>query len=426
MKVGGRPGFGLPRHLCRLMRVSVSHSGKQHSYHLAKALLQLGALERFYTSSYVGPAWLQRRLGGAGQNGNFFARRFLAGLASPHVRYDWRYELREMWVKRRHGRGAAFVEAVYARDAAFDHDVAAQIAADGSDTFWGFQGSALETLGTCRAAGKRTLLELATAHVASARKYLGEEAKLQPDWADSFDNLVFPAAYERRLEEEPFAADYAVAASGFTRQTLIEAGMEAGKILYLPLGFDIDHVPYAPVELRAPGPLRLLYAGNVTQRKGMSYLLDAMEGLPKSEVELHVVGTIQGSGKAFAARSGLYSYRPAVSQQEMFRMYAGYDALVLPTLFEGFGLVLVEAMAAGLPIITTAHSIGPELVDEGQTGYLVPIRDAASLRTAISRLAHLPEDAYLAMRRAAREKALSFTWDSYRGRLADLLAGLKR
>lgn len=413
------------QHLCSqvlllLVRISVSHSGKQHSYHLAAALLKLGVLERFYTSSYVGPEWLQKLVSG----NDLLARRFQPGLASPYVRYDWRYELHEMWVKYRHGRGAAWTDAVYARDERFDRDIASRIAAANSDTFWGFQGSALETLKAARAAGKRTLLELATAHVTGARQYLGEEARLQPDWADSFDNLVFPAAYERRLEEEPFLADYAVAASGFTRQTLLEAGMQADKILYLPLGFDLQHVPYRPRTSRKPGPLRLLYAGNVTQRKGMAYLLDAMEGIAASEVELHVVGTIQGSGKAFAARKHLYQYRPAVSQQELFQLYSDFDALVLPTLFEGFGLVLVEAMAAGLPVITTPHSIGPELVDEGHNGYIVPIRDASALRQAIENLAGQPEDKYLSMRSAAREKALSFSWDAYRGRLEQLLASL--
>jgi glycosyltransferase involved in cell wall biosynthesis len=400
------------------MRISVSHAGKQHSYHLAAALQKLGVLERFYTSSYIGPAWLQALV----NNQDMLRRRFQPGLASPFVHYNWGYELREMYVKYRQGRGAAFTEAVYARDVQFDADMANLIANANSDTFWGFQGSALQTLKASKAAGKRTLLELATAHVSAAKKYLGEEARLQPDWADSFDNLVFPPAYERRLEEEPFVADFAVAASGFTRQTLLEAGMAPEKILYLPLGFEVDHVPYQALEKRKPGPLRLLYAGNVTQRKGMAYLLDAMASVPKTVATLHVVGTVQGSGAAFAAHKELYTYQPAVSQQQLFGMYANYDALVLPTLFEGFGLVLVEAMAAGLPVITTAHSIGPELVDEGQTGYLVPIRDSLALIDAIEQMAELPEEQYLAMRLAARQKALSFTWDAYRDRLATLLS----
>ncbi len=403
------------------MRISVSHAGKQHSYHLAKALLQLGKLERFYTSSYVTPAWLQRRLAGHA----FFSRRFQPGLAAPYVSAHWGYELREFAIRALQGRGAAWTEAVYARDVTFDKDQARRIAADGSDTFWGFQGSALHTLHACRRAGKRTLVELATAHVLAARKYLGEEARLQPDWADSFDNLVFPPDYEQRLREEPFAADYTVAASGFTRQTLLDAGLPAERILYLPLGFDVDHVPYLPRTAPRQGPLRLLYAGNVTQRKGMAYLLDAMESLPASEVELHVVGTVQGSGRAFKARRHLYRYQPAVSQLELFGLYADYDALVLPTLFEGFGLVLVEAMAAGLPVITTERSIGPELVDEDNNGYLVPLRDAAELRAAIERLASKDNDSYQAMRLAARQKALSFTWDAYGQRLAALLDTLQ-
>jgi glycosyltransferase involved in cell wall biosynthesis len=403
------------------LKISVSHAGKQHSYHLAAALKQLEVLERFYTSSYVGPGWLQALV----KDNDMLRRRFQPGLASPYVHADWRYELREMWIKARHGRGAAFTEAVYARDVQFDQDMARIIPKADSDTFWGFQGSALETLKASKRAGKRTLLELATAHVTGAKKYLGEEAKLQPDWADSFDNLVFPAAYERRLEEEPFAADFAVAASGFTRQTLVEAGYPTERILYLPLGFEVEHVPYVNTNKPRQGPLRLLYAGNVTQRKGMAYLLEAIAQIPKSIATLHIVGTVQGSGRAFEAQKELYTYQPAVSQQALFSLYQDYDALVLPTLFEGFGLVLVEAMAAGLPIITTAHSFGPELVEEGKTGYLVPIRDVNALTLAIETMAELSYEGYNAIRMAAREKAVSFSWDVYQTRLATLLSTLQ-
>ncbi len=402
------------------IKVIVSHAGKQHSYHLAKALLDIGALDSFHTGSYVTWPILQKLVTATGNT--FFSRRFKPGLAAPYVHAHWGQELAEMLEKFRHGRGAGFAEAVYRRDEIHDNRMAKQLPGLPGQMFWGFQGSTLESLKAARQSGKFAILELATAHVTAAKKILGEEALLYPDWADSIDNLTFAPHYEARLEAEPFEADLVIAASRFTQATLLDAGVPSSKISYLPLGFDLEHVPYKErMEGRGGRPFRFLYAGNVTQRKGMSYLLDAMERLqgPNSytPIELHIVGTITGSGEAFRKRESLYIYHPPVSQAELFAMYGDYDALVLPTLFEGFGLVLVEAMAAGLPIITTGHSIGPDLIEQDVNGALVPIRDSEALAQAMARMADLPEAYYLQMRRAARATALSYTWEAYAGRL---------
>lgn len=313
------------------------------------------------------------------------------------------------------GKSLAVQNQVYQRDTDFDLMLARKMAEIPSTHFWGFQGSCHASLQAAKDTGKVAICELATAHVVQARKILTEEARHQPEWADSIDNLYFPAAYEKRLEEEPFRADKVIAASGFTRWTLEESGIPANRIEVLPLGFEADRIPFS-LEHRdfENRPLRLLYAGTVTQRKGISYLLEAMEKMKAGrDIELHIVGGIQGSGDAFRKRKDLYTYHPAVSQLEMFQKYTEFDALVLPTVFEGFGLVIVEAMAAGLPVITTAHSMGPDVIVQAQNGWLVPIRNAAALAQAISSLRSLSNADYAELRNQARTAAGRFTWDQY-------------
>lgn len=404
---------------------TVSHSGKQHSYHTAKALLDLGCLQGFYTSSYVESAFLQRLILNTGNS--FFRRRFQPGLASPHVHAHWGFELREFLIRKLEGKSARVQDLVYQRDVDFDRMMARKLSSLDSTHFWGFQGSCHDSLSAARASGKTAICELATAHVVQAKKILSEEARLQPEWADSIDNLYFPSAYEKRLEEEPHLADRVMAASDFTRWTLTESGIDDSKIRVLPLGFELDYIPFnQPVNGIKNRPLRLLYAGTVTQRKGVSYLLEAMAGLrPSDSVELHMVGGIQGSGTAFQKRKSLVHYHPAVSQTEMFGLYGQFDALVLPTIFEGFGLVIVEAMAAGLPVITTAHSMGPDVITPGQNGWIVPIRDSEALRNTILALRAKSDEEYRYMRQSAREAALGFTWNRFRERLAELLGSLE-
>lgn len=397
-----------------MSKVVLSHSGKQHSYQVAKALKQEGVLDRFYTSSYVSPHWLQKLIL---QTGNqYWSRRFEPGLGGRDVIANWRFELKEIILRRLQGRSDKAQKAIYERDTAFDAFVSKRLKNHPSaKVFWGFQGSCSECLKAANALGMQSVCELATAHVVAAKQILGVEAKLQPQWADSIDNLIFPKAYEQRLEEEPHQAQMVIAASQFTTQTLLQVGVPQAKIKEIPLGAEVGHIPHQ-VDKPKGGKLRLLYAGSITQRKGISYLLKAIQSLPK-EIELHLYGGIQGSGKAFKPYQHRVHYHGAVSQAELFSLYKHYDALVLPTLFEGFGLVIVEAMAAGLPVITTIHSMGPDIIKQGENGYIVPIRDSKAITEAIENIAQATEEDYFAMRHSARHAALNYSWKSYQKRI---------
>ncbi|MGB3617745.1 MAG: glycosyltransferase family 4 protein [Catalinimonas sp.] len=401
---------------------TLSHSGKQHSYHVALALKDLGALTKFYTSAYVASPQLQAYVDRTGNR--YFSRRYLTGLHHPHVDANWRFELREVVLRRLTGKSKQVQEAVYDRDVAFDKYVAKRLRREPSNLFWGFQGSCHASLVSARGAGRITVCELATAHVTAAKRILGEEARLHPEWADSIDNLSFPSAYERRLEEEPHRADWCVAASDFTRRSLIEVGVPDERIVTLPLGFDASGIPYDQATLahRRRGPLKVLYAGTVTQRKGIKYLLEAIKGLPSGEFDLHLIGGVQGSGRALASYAGHYTHHQPLPQRELFQRYADYDVLVLPTLFEGFGLVIVEAMAAGLPVITTPHSTGEALIRNGENGYLVPIRNVVALQATLQALRTTQaEGDYSRLRLAARSAAKDFNWRQYQSRLSRVL-----
>jgi glycosyltransferase involved in cell wall biosynthesis len=388
--------------------------------------MRLGLLDKFYTSSYVAPLWLQRYF--TRTNNTFFSRRYLQGLGGRFVDSNWRFELKEIYLRRRYGKIQTTQDAVYDRDIQFDQYVAGLLSGRLSEAYWGFQGSAHDSLLAAKRSNKLAVVELATAHVKAAQRILGEEAKLHPEWADSIDNLVFPPHYQQRLEDEPHHADIVMAASKFTVSTLLEDNVPASKIRLLPLGFELDHIPYTPKD-QLPNaqiskrPLRLLYAGNLTQRKGLRYALDAMRTFPKGEVELHIIGGLQGSGKGLKEYEGEYQHHGRLSQYEMFRAYQDYDALILPTVFEGFGLVIVEAMAAGLPVITTSHSMGPDVITHQQSGYIVPIRDSQAVAHAIAHLRQLSDQDYWAMSAAARQSVLNFTWQVYAANLQKLVEG---
>lgn len=397
--------------------VILSHSGKQHAYHVAYALEQLGYLNKFYTSSYVRARWLQKIILKSGNK--FFSKRFVQGLHGNKIKPHWHYEAKEFLLSRMSVDRQKIQEAVYQRDINFDNMVSSKLSNTDATIYWGFQGSSYESIRSANKNGLKSICELSTGHVVESIKILGEEAKLQPKWVDSFDNLIFPAHYQERLEQEPHEADVIIAASSFTKNTLIKSGIGEEKIKVLPLGFDHRYIPFGDKNDFNPN-LKLLYTGRVTQRKGVSYLLDAMKNL-KSWASLDIIGFVHGKGNGLVGYEDCYTLIPPMNQYDLFKAYGRYDALILPSLFEGFGLVIVEALAAGLPVITTKNTIGADIIINDFNGYLIDIRNSQAIEEAVEKLANKTDEEKSQMRVNARSTAMKYSWKSYQERLKDVL-----
>jgi starch synthase len=393
--------------------VILSHSGKQHAYKTATALLEIGRLRKFITSSYFDPSripdkWLWR---------NERVRRYLQKRYEPRlhgtVLRNLTFELPEVAIRKLFGNNRIASDAVCYRDALFDRSTAAfQI--HGARIFWGFQGSCLQSLRRARSRGITAILEFATAHVPTAVRILSEESLMNPEWADSISNLSFPGWYLRRLEEEPASSDYCVAASGFTKRSLEASGVPSDKIQLLPLGADLEKFRFT----RRPssGPFQILFVGGVGQRKGIKYLLDAYERVRSAHTRLKIIGPIMGSGKAFRSRSSLYEYLGILSQDEVVRYMQESHVLVLPSLLEGFGLVIPEAMATGMPVIASDHSAAPEIIREGVDGFVLKPDDVDGLAEKLeSLMADRKRSADLG--RNASERAEEYSWQKYQDRL---------
>jgi glycosyltransferase involved in cell wall biosynthesis len=160
-----------------------------------------------------------------------------------------------------------------------------------------------------------------------------------------------------------------------------------------------------------------LFVGSLGQRKGLSYLFSATRAL-RGAVELTVIGT-----RPLAACPALdrelrdLRWIPSCSHREVLAEMAAHDVFVFPSLFEGFGLVLLEAMAMGLPIVTTPHTAGPDLITDGVEGFIVPIRSADAIAGRLDLLRRNP-DLRADMAERARLRAREFTWDQYGESLA--------
>ena len=163
---------------------------------------------------------------------------------------------------------------------------------------------------------------------------------------------------------------------------------------------------------RATSPLRFIYAGQSSIRKGIPVLIEAWEKAQLRDAELLLVGSWQlAADRLKKLPSGVRFVGP-VGPESLRELYRESDVFVFPSFFEGFGLVILEAMACGLPVIASDRSAGPDILDDA-CGRVVTAGEVEPLTESLHWFA-ANRDLLPQMKKAARTKAESFTWKSYR------------
>ncbi len=187
-------------------------------------------------------------------------------------------------------------------------------------------------------------------------------------------------------------ADAVVASSRDARQRVVELGVDEDKIWDIPQGVDCAHFTPSPIRRNDARKWRLLYAGRFDHKKGLGVLLEAVHLLVqrRDDISLQLVGASSDSGMGEVFRQqaealGLLdrvAFCPARPWNEMPAVMAGADLFVLPSFYDSFGIVLIEAMACGIPVVATRCGGPEELVDD-EVGRLADVGDPASLAAAI-------------------------------------------
>jgi glycosyltransferase involved in cell wall biosynthesis len=166
--------------------------------------------------------------------------------------------------------------------------------------------------------------------------------------------------------------------------------------------------------------LRAIFVGALTQRKGISYALEAVRRLG-ARIELTLVGA-RPIAPCAPLDEALRKHRwfPSLSPPEVLAEMQRHDVLLFPSLCDGFGLVILEALACGLPVISTSHTGAPDVITEGVDGFIVPIRSAEAIAEKLEQLLNSPQQ-LAAMREAALMKARALRWEDYRLNIARIV-----
>lgn len=249
---------------------------------------------------------------------------------------------------------------------------------------------------------------------------LTAEAARNPEWAYALQGLNRPESQSQRIERELQLADVVLAGSQLVADSI--SGRFAGPVIVEHYGHETELVGKRVRRHLPDRPLRVLFAGQVNQRKGISYLIDAVK-LVDFPVALRLVGPISKEIAAHIERdapNGTVAAVGPVSRSALTKEYLNADILVLPSLGEGFALVVVEAMSTGLPCIVTRFTGSHEVIRDGDNGLIVEACSAEAIAAAISKA--VANDLLPALSKRAAETASSLNWQRYRSRAALALA----
>jgi glycosyltransferase involved in cell wall biosynthesis len=323
----------------------------------------------------------------------------------------------------RHETGWASVDAVY-RD--LDHSIAQRVSAINSCTaeqtwVYGYEDGCLESFEMAKKLGVRRAYELPIAYWETSRKLLSEEAERWPEWAGT---LVGPRDSEAKLERKTRELDLAeviVVPSAFVERSLPGTLRDKQRVVVAPFGTPVIPPTSEGGCIRQDqGKLRVLFAGSMTQRKGLADVFEAFRRLKRSDVELVVMGSPVLPLEFYQAQGISFIYEAPRPHHQVLSLMQSCDVLLLPSIVEGRALVQQEALACGLPILVTANAGAEDLIVEGETGFLLPIRSPQAIADILSWCAdHRME--IKAMRPACRAKAAACTWERYSQTILDAL-----
>jgi len=372
------------------LKIVLSTVGKFHAFDLARELYARGALETIFTG------YPRFKLGNEELPQELIQT--FPYLQAPFMALPWGKWLshRLIWQWKNLSSGL------------FDAHVENELPE--CDVFVGLSGSALKSGMRARQRGTRFVCDRGSAHIRVQNELLREEYE---KWAMPF--LLMDPRMIAREEAEYAVADLITVPSTFAYRSFIEQGIPAEKLRLLPYGVNVSR--FQPVAKPGAGRFDVLYAGGMSLQKGIQYLVQAYQKIRHPAKSLTFVGAPSQEFIAMLRMRGLWPADAKVlghmPQTALQNVMSRSHVLVLPSVQDGFGMVMAQAMACGCPVIASRNTGAEDLFTDGREGHVVPIRDVDALAERLQQLADHPEERAAMAQRALERVQNMGGWRDY-------------
>lgn len=339
------------------LKIAIVVHGRFHAFDLARALLGRGHHVTLFTN------YPQRA-----------AERFLVS----------RVFIRSFWPHGILSRIAAWLSAEagipYPEEALhrmFACWAANQIRKEQWDVVHAWSGVAEETFMALESTGTLRLLMRGSSHIRTQARLLEEEERRAGTPLDR------PSPWMIAREEREYGlADRIATLSRFANDSFVKEGVPLKKLSLIPLGVQVgDFRPTSSViedrcrRILSEAPLRILYVGAISFQKGFWDMDEVLRGLKMDRFHFRFIGPVAPEVRGFLPKLRTKAeFVPKQPQQKLPSWYAWGDLFLSLTIQDGFSLVLSQANAGALPILTTMNCSGPDFVQEGKNGWILPIR----------------------------------------------------
>lgn len=282
------------------------------------------------------------------------------------------------------------------------------------DATYCYTHGALDIFKTCKTHHIKCYYELPIEYYKNLIEIIQQEKKENPLWADDI-HIYNNTNNLHIIDEELNLADCIIVASTYLQKSLVKYGFNKEKIHVVPYGFP----SISPKEYRTiDGKLKILYVGGLHQLKGLSYMFDAINDLSE-QVELTIIGSGNLS-EHLLKELKKHNYLGSRSHQQVLKAMKESDILLFPTLSDGFGMVVSEAMSQGTPVIATDHCCAIDIIKNGVNGWIVPSRSSNAIKEKILYLLKHPDEIEKNGRNALKTASIR-PWQCYQDDIISII-----
>ena len=220
----------------------------------------------------------------------------------------------------------------------------------------------------------KRIMDVAAANRNYMKNIYEKDMQRTPQFADKLKKEVWHCWDDKIMSynrEEIKLTEYFNVPSNFVKESLLYDGVQANKILITPYGANFKYDCTEFESKRENDILKIIYVGNVTQLKGIYYLLEGLYSF--EDIEVTIVGNYDNSSGVFDKYINKYNFVGRVTHDKIQYYLNSSDVFVFPSLGEGMSLAAIEAMGCGLPLICSTNSGVNDYIIDGVNGFVIPI-----------------------------------------------------